>query len=294
MTSEPMRGVFPILLTPFDEQDRVDEDGLRAVVEYAIRSGVHGVGIALGSEMMKLIESERELVVRTVVDQARGRVPVVVNTGAQASFPAAVYSQQAEGQGASAVMCIPPTGSTASETRAYFKAVSDAVRIPVFIQDVATAPVSAALIRQIADESEYVRYAKVETPPQPVKVADAVTRSQGLVTIFGGASGTFLIEELRRGSVGTMPFPTQLPAFVSVWDQFQAGDLAGARAVFERDILPLLRVSSTGVRLGHTIHKEVLRRLGVIKCAKVRAPSDELDAMTKRELDEVLDQLGIG
>jgi dihydrodipicolinate synthase/N-acetylneuraminate lyase len=289
-----MRGVFPILLTPFDEHDRIDEDGLRSVVEYAIRSGVHGVGIALGSEMPKLVESERELVVRTVIDQARGRLPVVVNTGAPANYPAVVYSQQAEAQGASAVMCIAPAAASASEIRSYFKAISDAVSVPIFIQDVATASVSAGLIRQMADESEWVRYAKIESPPQPVKVADAVAKNQGLVTIFGGASGTFLIEELRRGSVGTMPFPTQLPAFVAVWDRFQAGDLDGARGVFDREILPLLRVSSTGVRLGHLVHKEVLRRQGVIKCAKVRAPADPLDAQTKRELDEVLDLLGIG
>ena len=294
MPDQPMRGVFPILLTPFDEQDRIDEDGLRSVVEYAVRSGVHGVGIALGSEMPKLVERERELVIRIVVDQARGRVPVVVNTGAQANYPAVVYSQQAEELGASAVMCIPPSPATPNETRSYFRAISDAVSVPIFVQDVATASVSAAVIRQIAEESERVRYAKMESPPQPVKVAEAVARCQGLVTIFGGASGTFLIEELRRGSVGTMPFPTQLPAFVAVWDHFQAGDLAGARDVFDRQILPLLRVSSTGVRLGHLVHKEVLHRQGVIRCAKVRAPADPLDDLTKRELDEVLERLGIG
>ena len=294
MPGQTMQGVFPILLTPFDEQDRIDEEGLRGVVEYAVKSGVHGVGIALGSEMPKLIEEERKFVVRTVIDQARGRVPVVVNTGAQANSPAVYYSRQAEEQGASAVMCIAPGPATPAETRSYFKAISEAVSIPVFVQDVATATVSAAVIRQMAEETEHVRYAKIESPPQPVKVAEAVAKSQGLVTIFGGASGTFLIEELRRGSVGTMPFPTQLPSFVKVWDRFRAGDLDGARAAFDQEILPLLRVSSTGVRLGHLVHKEVLRRQGVIKCAKVRAPADSLDEQTKRELDEVLDRLGIG
>jgi 4-hydroxy-tetrahydrodipicolinate synthase len=289
-----MRGVFPILLTPFDEQDRIDEEGLRGVVEYSIRAGVHGVGIALGSEMPKLTEPEREQVVRVVIEQARGRVPVVVNTGAQANYPAVVYSKQAEELGASAVMCIPPTGASPTEIRSYFKAVSDAVRVPVFIQDVATAPVSAGLIRQIAEESEQVRYAKIETPPQPAKVAEGVRLSRGLVTVFGGASGTYLIEELRRGSVGTMPFPTQMEAFVEVWDRFQAGDLAGAQEVFDRRIAPLIRISTTGVRLGHTIHKEVLRRKGIIRCAKVRAPSDPLDDFARRDLDEVCERLGIG
>jgi 4-hydroxy-tetrahydrodipicolinate synthase len=290
-----MRGVFPILLTPFDEQGRIDEESLRREVEFNLEGGVHGLGLALGSEFLKLTEDERRRVTRIVVDQARGRVPVVVNTGAQASVPAALYSQQAEELGAAAVMCMPPLmGVSGSEMRVYFKAISDAVRVPVFIQDQQAAPVSATLVRQIAEESERVRYAKIESPPQPLKVQEAVQQSRGLVTIFGGAAGTYLIEELRRGSVGTMPWPSTPHAFVKVWDHWQAGDERAAREVHEREIAPLLMLSTTGLRLGHAVHKEVLRRRGVIESAHVRAPSDPLDEITLRELDEVCERLGIG
>ena len=48
--AEAMRGVFPILVTPFDDQERVDEDSLRSLVDFTIGAGVHGLGIALGSE----------------------------------------------------------------------------------------------------------------------------------------------------------------------------------------------------------------------------------------------------
>src|SRR6266496_4630147 len=82
-----MQGVYPILMTPFDEQGRIDEDDLRSVVEFNLSNGVHGVGLALGSEFLKMTEAERERVTTVVVEQVRGRVPVVVNTGAQASLP---------------------------------------------------------------------------------------------------------------------------------------------------------------------------------------------------------------
>jgi dihydrodipicolinate synthase/N-acetylneuraminate lyase len=289
-----MRGIFPILITPFDQQERVDEDGLRSVVEYTIGAGVHGLGIALGSEILKLTEPERKQVIAIVVDQTRGRVPVVVNTGAQANWTAALYSRQAEDLGAAAVMCLPPTPVSGSELRSYFRAFSDAVNVPVFIQDTQTTLVPAGLIRQIADESERVRYAKVESPPQPTQVAAAVQASAGLVTIFGGAGGTYLIEELRRGALGTMPWPSQPEAFVRIWDLWQAGDERGAMDLHEREIAPLARLATAGIRLGHTIHKEILRRRGVIASALVRGPSDPLDALTRRELDEVCDRLGIG
>jgi len=290
-----VRGVFPILVTPFDDRERVDEDSLRSLVDFNIGAGVHGLGIALGSEIQKLTEPEREQVIRIVVDQTRGRVPVVVNTGAQANLTAVLYSRQAVDLGAAAVMCLPPAPPvSASEMRAYFKAISDAVSVPVFIQDTQTTPVPAALIRRIADDNEQVRYAKVESPPQPTQVQAAVQASGGLVTVFGGAGGTYLLEELRRGSVGTMPWPSQPEAFVRIWDMWQAGDQRQAAELHEREIAPLAKLATAGIRLGHTVHKELLRRRGVIRSSLVRAPSDALDEITRRELDAVCDRLGIG
>jgi 4-hydroxy-tetrahydrodipicolinate synthase len=289
-----MHGIVPILLTPFDEQERIDEESLRSEVEFVLGAGVHGIGLALGSEILKLTEPERERLVRMVVDQVGGRVPVVVNTGSQASFTAALYSRQAQDLGASAVMCLPPALASATEIRAYFGAISAAVTVPIFIQDTQTNPVPAGLIRQIADSAEHVRYAKVESPPQALQVQRAVAQAGELVTVFGGAGGTYLVEELRRGSRGSMPWPSQPEAFVRIWDAYAAGDLATARQVHAREIVPLARLATTGIGLGHTIHKEVLRRRGVIRTAIVRAPSDPLDALTARELDEVCELLGLG
>ncbi len=52
-----IRGVVPILKTPFDLEDRVDDDSLRREVDYCIDAGVHGLGIAFGSEFPKLSEA---------------------------------------------------------------------------------------------------------------------------------------------------------------------------------------------------------------------------------------------
>lgn len=289
-----MQGVFPILMTPFDEQGRIDEESLRRLVDYNVDAGVHGLGIALGSEIFKLLDTEREQVIKAVVDQARGRVPIVVNTGAQANVPAVYYSQQAQEWGASAVMCTPPASVTGTEIRSYFKAISDAVRVPVFIQDTAAAPVSAGLTRQIAEESERVRYSKVESAPPAQKVQEAVRHNRGLVTIFGGAGATFLLEELRRGSVGTMPWPDTPHSFVKVWNHWQAGEEKQAIEVYERELAPLIHLAATGLRIGHSVHKEVLRRRGIFRTAHVRAPADPLDELTLRELDMVCERLGIG
>ena len=88
-----MRGVVPILVTPFDNEGNIDEASLRRLIEFNIAGGVHGLGVANGSEVFKLTEAERAQVVRCVVDAVRGRVPVVISTGANGTDIAIAYSK---------------------------------------------------------------------------------------------------------------------------------------------------------------------------------------------------------
>ncbi len=296
MSPSRMAGVYPILVTPFDERSRIDEESVRRLIDYNLEAGVHGLGIAMGSEVLKLTESERDQLTRVVVDQVKGRVPVVVNTGGPATDVAVYYSQRAQDLGADALMCQPPTLSppSPSEARAYFKAISDAVTIPIFIQDTATAHVSANLARQIAEESEHVRYTKVESMPPAQMVADNVRVAGHVLTVFGGAGAGFLIEEMRRGSQGTMPWPTMPRELVEIWNRVRAGDEAGAYAVFYRSLVPISRVATGGMNSALRVQKEILRRKGVIKTSIVRGPADPFDQDTARDLDAVCASLAIG
>lgn len=295
MSLPALHGVIPIVATPFDEHGRLDPESLRRLVDYNISGGVHGLGIALGSEIYKLTESERTTVVTTVIDQAHGRIPIVVNTGAPANELAVNFSRQAQELGAAAIMVAPPgAGFSPNELLDYYGAINSAVSIPIMIQDTASTPVPAPLIKRICDAYEWVQYAKIESNPVPQQVLAAVQIAGTSTTILGGAAGTGFIEELRRGSIGTMPWPSQPAAFVQVWNAWQAGDRSGARAFFEAGIAPLLRLPVQTLGGGHRLHKEVLFRMGIIASAYVRGPVDELDPITMSELDEVCAQLGIG
>jgi 4-hydroxy-tetrahydrodipicolinate synthase len=288
-----MRGVFPILVTPFDEASRIDEASLRSLVDFNLDAGVHGLGVALGSEIFKLSEAERDEVTRIVVDQVNGRAPVVINTGAAGTDLAVHYSRRAENLGADALMVMPPSflPVTADEVCAYFRTISDAVNIPIFIQDTSNVPVSAGLAQQIVAECRWVQYIKVESLPTVVKVADMARQAGDAMTIFGGAGGNYFIEEMRRGSQGTMPGCSQPQSFVKVWDYFQAGDEEAARIVFEREIVPVNRLAGISFAAFYHVHKEILRHHGVIYTAKVRDPGSPLDEVTRRELQYVIDRV---
>ena len=162
-----MQGVFPILVTSFDEGSRLDEESLRRLIDFNLNAGVHGLGVALGSEVFKLTEAKRAKVTRIVVDQVAGRVPVVINTGAHGTNLAVHYSRMAAENGADALMVLPPSFMPAGpdEVLAYYRAISNAVPLPIFIQDVAASPISPGLARRLAQECEWVQYIKVETLP---------------------------------------------------------------------------------------------------------------------------------
>jgi len=293
VADKPMRGVYPILVTPYDEQGRVDVDSLRNLVEFCLRAGVHGLGIALGSEIVALSEEERSQVTRAVVEQVHGRVPVVINSGGPVLELAVLYSRMAEQEGADALMVRPPTFMPAGpdEVLTYYRAVSDAVHIPIFIQDTGQTPVGAGLALRIAQQCEHVRYIKVESMPAPYQVAQAVAQAGDRLVVFGGAGGDYFVEEMRRGAVGTMPGCSQPEAFVQVWDAFQRGDDRGAQEAFYRWILPVNRLTGQVPGAFYPVHKEILRRRGAIRTATVRGPILPLDEATQKELQALIDEL---
>ena len=71
-------GVIPPIITPVDEQERVDEKGLRALVDHCIDHGLHGIFVCgSNGECMALTQKERDRAIRITLDQCAGRVPVI-------------------------------------------------------------------------------------------------------------------------------------------------------------------------------------------------------------------------
>lgn len=290
-----LHGVIPILVTPFDEEGGIDEESLQNLVEFNIGAGVHGLGVALGSEIFKLNEAERAQVTRIAVEATAGRVPMVVNTGAAGTDLAVFYSRSAETAGADALMVPPPLAilapASAEEVLGYYQAIDRAVGIPIVLQDVPQAPIPPGLALRIAESCRNVQYIKVETPPVPSKVAAMGAAAGDRLTIFGGAGGGYFIEEMRRGARGTMPFCSQPAEFVAIWDAMRAGDEAEARRLFETTIAAVLRLGAQGGDIFYSLHKQLLVRMGIIRTARVRGPTTPIDPVTGEEIARTIARL---
>ena len=294
MADHTFSGVFPILQMPFDEEGQVLYEELRAEVEYAVRGGVHGVGIAYGSEINKLDDHERDQVLSAVVDQAGGRIKVVMNTGAPSTVQTVHYTRVARVLGADAVMIAAPVipGIAASLVRQHFLDVAESTDLPIFMQDMLGASLAPAMMADLSKASENLCYAKIETLPTPSRFTETRELAGEDLSMFGGANGVFFIEEMRRGAKGTMQGIALCDVVRKTWETFQAGDEIAAESMWNL-YQPLVKLYTLGEGQLYWVAKEILRRRGVFTQANPRLPAAKPDAETFRELDALIERLGV-
>lgn len=286
-----MRGVFPVLQSPFDDADRLDLDALAAEVEFCRRAGVDGVVFpAIASEFQYLTDDERRTGVEAVVATAAGAVPVVAGVASASGAQAAVYAEHAAQVGASAVMALPPILSPGrpDELRAYYAGIAKAAELPLFVQH-SQAGMDADFLARLVRDIESVHYIKEEMHPSAHYISGVLEAlPEGSVGVFGGYYGRWMLSELARGATGFMPAADTVDVHVQVWEAWQEGDRAGAREIFNQ-LLPLINLS---VLLETPLLKEVLVRRGVFTSARMRQPGAlRPDAHDHAELDAILENL---
>ncbi len=291
--SMKLRGVYPIVVTPFFDDGQVDFESLERLVDHLLEQGVHGLGLfGNASEGYALTASERTEMLKRIVRQVKGRVPLVVSSGHTGTEPAVELSRAAEGEGASALMVLPPylLKPDGEGLMHYFGAISKAISIPIMVQDaplMTQVPMPAALLARMAREIERVTSAKVEAPPTAPKIGALKAQVNGNFSIFGGLNGQFLIEEFDRGAVGTMPSSDIARTYVGIWTALESGDRETAWRLFTQS-LPLMRFElQPGLGVSAAKHNLVAR--GVLKSASVRHPTSSLDAAGLQELAAVRD-----
>ncbi len=293
-----LQGIIPIVITPFHDDGRVDYDSQRRVVGHLLEAGAHGLGLfGNASEGYTLSAEERAELMRVIVREVAGRVPLVVSSGHTGTDVAVMQSRQAEQEGADALMVLPPYLLKPGPEGIfdYFHAISNSVSIPIMVQDaplMTQVAMGASLLARMAKEIENVRYTKVEAPPTAPKISEVNRLAGDSLTILGGLNSHFLLEELGRGAVGTMPGSDMISGLVRVWNLYREGRHADARSEFNRH-LPLIRYELQP-GLGVSVMKHNFQAAGIIASARVRQPTQSIDAEGVKEVQTLLADLRHG
>jgi 4-hydroxy-tetrahydrodipicolinate synthase len=131
-------GSMPALITPFKD-GKIDEPAFRALIDWQIASGSHGlVPCGTTGESPTLSHEEHRRVVTICIDEARGRVPVIAGAGSNNTFEVVELARHAESAGADAVLVVTPYYNKPTQEGLYqhFKAINDAIGIPIIIYNI--------------------------------------------------------------------------------------------------------------------------------------------------------------
>lgn len=291
--ADAFRGVFTIPSTPFDEQLNVDWAGLRRIVDFCVECGAHGIVWPVNASSFGTLSDEERLKgAQVVVEQVAGRIPVVIGTQGVCTAHAVMFSRHANEIGADAVIAMAPYVQEMEDENAvvqYYHGISDAVDVPVFIQNHTRGMVlSVRTMARIIQEVEHIEYIKEETFPVTHMITQIIEAAgPKLKGVFGGAGGRYLLLEHPRGVAGQMPGCHVTDVVVRLWNALDAGDLVEAKRVYGL-LAPLYAIEM----LKTARYPEVLRRRGVIDSARSRlASASKMDAYDHRALDDILHDL---
>jgi 2-keto-3-deoxy-L-arabinonate dehydratase len=296
-SERPYRGVFPVAPTVFHEDGRLDLDGQKRAVDFMIDAGSHGICILANfSEQFVLGDDERELIMRTVLDHIAGRVPVIVTTTHFSSQICAERSRRAQEAGAAMVMIMPPYhGATIRVPEIgihdFFRRVSDAIDIPIMIQDapVAGTPLSAPFLARMAREIPNVAYFKIEVPGTAVKLRDLLALGgEAVEGPWDGEEAITLMADLDAGATGAMTGGAYPDGIRQIIDPYAAGRREEAAAAYER-WLPLINYENR--QCGLLAAKSLMKEGGVIASEAVRHPIQPLHPETRKGLIEIARRL---
>lgn len=231
-----MKGVVVPILTPIDEDEKIDEKKLRKQVDYVIEGGVLGI-LAFGSngEFYMVEEDEMERGLRIIIDQTAGRVPVYFGIGAISTKKCCRLAKMARKYGAAGISILQPMflKPTEKELFLHFKTIAECVPgLPVLLYNNPGRvgyTMSGNLVERLAHEVENIVGMK-DTSGDITQTAEFIRRTRDVdFKVFGGKD-TLLYASLCHGAVGGVCTAANfMPELITdVYNKFAAGDMKGS------------------------------------------------------------------
>jgi 4-hydroxy-tetrahydrodipicolinate synthase len=267
---QSLSGTVPIIPTPFNDDETIDETSLRNLIDFAIVSGLEAVCLpAYASEFYKLTDDEKLLVVRIAVDQAAGRLQIVAQSNHPSLKVAIQLAKANVAAGANVISLAVPRIFNLPETsiKAYLSGFFSAIPgTPVLIQDFnpGGASISVNLINELRQQHANFKYLKLEEPLSALKFQAIIEATEGTISVFEGWGGLYLMELVPVGIAGVMPGLAVADILQTIFMLRKSGKNERAFELFEK-VMPQIFFSLQNMELFHYAEKELLVARGVLK-----------------------------
>lgn len=304
--AKPLHGIIPPVCTPFTDDHEIDVPSLERLVAFLLDAGVHGL-FALGttSETPLLTDAQRATAIETIVRVAAGRVPVIAGAIAPGTAAAIEHARVAQRLGVDGLVLTAPfyVRPGQDEVIAHFRAVSEAVDLPILAYDIPVAvPTKLERATVLAMARDGLVVGLKDSSGDETNFRALLTESRDLEGFAAFTGAELLVDAaLGAGASGSVPGLGNVdPAgFVRLYDAVRAGDLATAHAEQERlvRLFGIIGVARHG-RMGPTAaflggFKSALMLRGVIATNQVGRPLTRYDDEEVGRVGAILDEVGL-
>ncbi len=289
------KGVVPAIVTPMTPEGELNESAFREVIEFNIRSGVHGFWLAGGGgEGVLLSDEENARLAEIAADQARGRAATIMHVGTMTTSSSAKLAEAAARAGVDAICSVPPLFFRVGDDGIveHYRAIAAAADLPLFLYNLPQCTGIELTPELIARIQERVPQLVGLKHSAPLFANNAVFSQMGL-TCFTGSS-KLMLSALAIGAAGCVDgILCAVPElYVDVWDAYNAGDLKRAVQAQEKANSVLDMVFKVGTYPA-TIKALVSERIGV-ECGDPRLPILPLTPEERTHIREGAEQFGLG
>lgn len=288
-------GVYTAMITPFQEDGSIDETALRGLVNTQIDAGIAGlVPVGTTGESPTVTHEENLQVVKIVIEEARGRVPVIAGTGSNSTAEAIEMTRQAKALGATASLQVAPYYNKPTQEGLYqhYMAIADAVDLPMVVYNIAGRTgvnIETPTLKRLAEHPLVVAVKEASgNVPQMMDVIASMP--EGFDVLSGDDNLAFTLTALGGNgliSVASNLIPQRMVALV---DAVLQGDLARGREEHYA-LLPLFR--SLFLETNPIPIKHMMYRAGMCQLA-YRLPMTPMSDEHQGQIDHLLKSYGIG
>ncbi len=294
MNIKDLKGVIPPIITPVDENENIDENGLKSVIDYVLDGGVHGIFV-LGSngEFYAFDDENQKRAIGITVNHVNKRVPVYAGVGAITTKQCVKAAKIAEEAGADAITVLTPMFIKPNEKEMYnhFKSIAESVNIPVLLYnnpDKTTNNISPTLLRKLAEIDNIIGIKNTSLDfAQTIEFIRATKDIQNFRVLSG--SDYYIYGTMAYGGFGCVAGTANVAPklVVEIYEKYIAGDLQGSMDAQFR-LIPLRNTYSYGSF--PVVMKDCMNLLGLNAGHPVR-PIDHCSDEKLEQLKKVLIEL---